>query len=892
MMNKLVPQGDMPRAYVPGAVEERIYKFWNDSGYFTPEIDRSKKPFTIIMPPPNVTGELHMGHALTIAVEDLMIRWHRMLGEPSLYLPGTDHAGIATQVVVERQIASDGMSRHDLGREKFIERVWSWVDDYGDRIYRQTERLGASCDWTRRAFTLDEGPARAVRTTFVNLYKKGLIYKGNRITNWCPRCQTALSDLEVKYQDENAHLYHIRYKLEDESVGVVIATTRPETMLGDTAVAVNPGDGRYSALIGKNAVLPIVDRVIPIIGDDSVEIEFGTGALKVTPGHDPVDFEIGQRHSLETLNILNLDGSLNENAGAYAGQTVSDARRNVVRRLEEDGILEKVEDFHHAVGHCDRCDEVVEPIVSDQWYVRMAPLAKPARDAVADGRIRIVPERFTRIYFNWMDNIRDWPISRQLWWGHRIPVWYCECGERIVELDDPTVCPACGGDSLERDPDVLDTWFSSGLWTHSTLGWPDDTEDLDYFYPTSVMETGHDILFFWVARMIFFGMENMGDIPFHTVYLHGLVRDPEGVKMSKTKGNVVDPLEIVRQYGADAVRFALTTGASAGNDMRVNEQKLEASRNFANKIWNAARFVINNLESASGLESWHELGELEHREDRWIVSRLNRVAAQVDSSMRDHQFGEAQRVIHDFLWNEYCDWYIEMCKVRLRAGDSPSPLPTLALALERMLRMLHPFMPFVTEEIWTRLLGVLPEAPDRPEALIVAPYPASDSSRYDAEAEAEVESIVELVRAARNLRAEFRIQNNERLDAEVSVSHAKSGAFEQSLDFIASLARIDLVVTDSANETAGSPDTAVQALSSGTLAVSLGGLVDLGEETRRIKSELDELQKYERRITRNLSNDNFVNRAPEEVVERERDRLAGARERIARLADILDRLAG
>ena len=894
MANKLVPQGDMPRAYVPGAVEERIYKFWNDNGYFTPEIDRSKEPFTIIMPPPNVTGELHMGHALTIALEDLMIRWHRMLGEPTLYLPGTDHAGIATQVVVERQIASDGLSRHDLGRDRFIERVWSWVDDYGDRIYRQTERLGASCDWTRRAFTLDEGPAKAVRTTFVNLYKKGLIYKGNRITNWCPRCRTALSDLEVKYQDESAHLYHIRYGLEDDSGHVVIATTRPETMLGDTAVAVNPSDDRFSALIGKNAVLPIVGRRLPIIGDESVEIEFGTGALKVTPGHDPVDFDIGQRHALDTVNILNLDGSLNENAGAYQGQSVADSRDNVVRQLEEDGVLEKVEDFHHAVGHCDRCDEIVEPIVSDQWYVKMEPLAKPARDAVADGRIKMAPERFARVYFNWMDNIRDWPISRQLWWGHRIPVWYCDCGEQMVELEDPSNCPRCGSSELERDPDVLDTWFSSGLWTHSTLGWPDDTEDLDYFYPTSVMETGHDILFFWVARMIFFGMENMGEIPFHTVYLHGLVRDPEGVKMSKTKGNVVDPLELVRQYGADAVRFALTTGTSAGNDMRMNEQKLEASRNFANKVWNAARFVISNLEraSSSDLDGWNRLDGLEHREDRWIVSRLNRVAGQVDVSMQDYQFGEAQRAIHDFLWNEFCDWYIEMSKVRLRTEDTPSPLPVLAHVLEKMLRMLHPFMPFVTEEIWTRLVDVLPEAADRPEALIVAPYPESDASRYDAEAEAEVESIIELVRAARNLRAEFRIQNNERLEAEISGSGVHSVVFRESLDFIGSQAMIDLSVTNTQNEAAGSSDMAVQALASGTLAVSLGGLVDLDEETHRIRSELGELTKYEQRITRNLSNENFVSRAPEEVVDRERDRLAGAQERIARLTDILDRLAG
>ena len=890
-MTSATSRTDMPRAYEPGAVEQRIYKFWNDSGYFTPEIDRSKTPFTIIMPPPNVTGELHMGHALTIALEDLMIRWHRMLGDPTLYLPGTDHAGIATQVVVERQIATDGLSRHDLGRDKFIERVWSWVDDYGDRIYRQTERLGASCDWTRRVFTLDEGPARAVRTTFVNLYKKGLIYKGNRITNWCPRCRTALSDLEVKYQEENARLYHISYGLEDGDGQLVIATTRPETMLGDTAVAVNPDDDRYSGLIGGNAVLPIMDRAIPIIGDESVEIEFGTGALKVTPGHDPVDFEIGQRHGLETVNILNLDGSLNENAGPYEGQAAADARESVVERLDSDGILEKVEDFHHAVGHCERCDKIVEPIVSDQWYVRMEPLAKPAREAVADGRIKMVPERFAGVYFNWMDNIRDWPISRQLWWGHRIPVWYCECGEMMVELEDPTECPVCVNRDLERDPDVLDTWFSSGLWTHSTLGWPEDTDDLDYFYPTSVMETGHDILFFWVARMIFFGMENMGEIPFHTVYLHGLVRDPEGVKMSKTRGNVVDPLELVEQYGADAVRFALTTGTTAGNDMRMNEQKLEASRNFANKLWNAARFVIGSLEGESGLERWRELGALTHREDRWIVSRLNRLAAQVDGYMRDFQFGEAQRAAHDFLWNEYCDWYIEMSKVRLRAGDR-SPLPVLAHILEKTLRLLHPFLPFITEEIWTRLVGALPQSGETPEALIVAPYPESDASRYDAEAEGEVESVIELVRAARNLRAEFRIQNNQRLDASVSAPGSNADVFRQSRDFIGSQARLDLEVSGADGAAFDSSDAAIQALGSATLAVSLGGLVDLDEETARLRSELAELEKYEARLRKNLSNENFVNRAPEEVVERERDRLSNAQERISRLSDVLARLAG
>ncbi len=892
-MNEPAATGEMPRAYDPSSVERKIYDFWTDGGFFTPEIDRSKTPFVVIMPPPNVTGELHMGHALTIALEDLMVRWHRMLGDPTLYLPGTDHAGIATQVVVERQLAADGMSRHDLGREKFVERVWSWVDDYGDRIYRQIERLGASCDWSRQAFTLDEGPALAVRTTFVNLYERGLIYKGTRITNWCPNCRTALSDLEVKRAEETSGIYHVRYPLEDGSGYVVVATTRPETMLADTAVAVNPNDERMAHLVGRRATLPIVGRSLPIVEDDAVEIGFGSGALKVTPGHDPTDYDIGQRHGLEIVNILNADGTLNANAGAYEGQTVDEARESVTARLDADGLLEKIEQVTHAVGHCDRCDSVVEPIVSDQWYVSMKTLAQPARDAVADGDIAIVPDRFRRVYLNWLDNIRDWPISRQLWWGHRIPVWYCECGNTIVELEDPTACPDCGGESLRRDEDVLDTWFSSGLWTHSTLGWPRDSEDLRYFYPSTVMETGYDILFFWVARMIFFGIENMGDIPFRTVYLHGLVRDPEGVKMSKTRGNVVDPLELVDMYGADAVRFALTTGTSAGNDMRMNEQKLESSRNFANKLWNAARFAIANLESAGGgVGRWDDLGELTHREDRWIVSRLNRVVAEVDANMREFQFGEAQRAAHDFLWNEFCDWYIEMCKTRLRASSEPSPLPVLAHTLEATLRMLHPFMPFVTEEIWARLTSHLPSADGHPDALAVAEYPLADADRLDPDAEREVESVIELVRAARNLRAEFRIQNSQRLPARLAVANGVSSVFRDAMPFIESQARIDLELTERQDSLGGSAGEAVQALNAGALALYIGGLVDVDAETARLETELADLRKYRGRVSRNLANENFVSRAPEEVVERERERLATADARIDRLANILDRLGG
>ncbi|MCH8061972.1 MAG: valine--tRNA ligase [Chloroflexi bacterium] len=887
-MTQTKPRREIPKAYDPQAVEQRTYQFWLDGGYFTPEIDRSKKPFVVIMPPPNVTGALHMGHALTTALEDLMVRWHRMKGEPTLFLPGSDHAGIATQVVVERALASDGITRHDLGREKFVERVWQWVDEYGGTIYEQLKRLGASCDWTRTGFTLDEGPSKAVRTTFVNLFKKGLIYRGERITSWCPRCRTALSDLEVKHREEAGKLYYIRYRLKDEDGELVVATTRPETLLGDTAVAVNPEDDRYEGFIGKEVILPVLGRAIPVIGDAAVETEFGTGALKVTPGHDPADFEIGQRNGLPTINIMELDGTLNSEAGPYAGQERFEARPNIVRQLEEDGLLEKVEPFTHSVGHCDRCDEVVEPLVTLQWYVKMEPLAKPARDAVAQGDIRILPEHFTKVYFNWMDNIRDWCISRQLWWGHRIPVWYCrDCNEVIVEMDDPSTCPNCKSANLERDPDVLDTWFSSGLWTHSTLGWPEQTEDLDYFYPTSVMETGYDILFFWVARMIVMGIENMGENPFHTVYLHGLVLDPEGVKMSKTKGNVLDPLELIDIYGADALRFALTTGNSPGNNMRLDERKLESSRNFANKLWNSARFVMLNLENATNLDGWHEPRPI-HRQDRWIISRLNRVISETQLHMEEYQFGEAQRVVHDFLWGEYCDWYIEMAKVRVRSDDGPSPLPYLAYVLERVLRLLHPFMPFVTEEVWQSLSDYLPLEPDRPDALIVAAYPEVDASLFDADAESEIGTAIELVRAIRNLRAEFRIQPNQRLEAVVESGEIVEVTRAEE-EMIRALARVE-PITYASDEGEAKSDSVALVLSAGTVNIPLGGLVDLQKERERLSDERSDIDASFENLTRRLSDEQFLSKAPEEVVERERLRLEGLEERKGRIDEILSRL--
>ena len=890
-MAKVASKSDIPKAYNPKAVEQRIYDSWVNGGYFTPTVDRSREPFVVIMPPPNVTGELHMGHALTFALEDLIVRWHRMRGEPTLYLPGADHAGIATQVVVERVLASDGITRHDLGREKFVRRVWNWVDEYGDRIYEQLKRLGTSCDWTRRRFTLDEGPSKAVRTTFVNLYKKGLIYRGERLNNWCPRCRTALSDLEVKHQEEDASLYYIRYPMEGGGGAITVATTRPETLLGDTAVAVNPDDRRYKGLVGKTAILPVLKRSLPVVADEAVEPEFGTGALKVTPGHDPADFEIGWRHGLPIINAMNLDGTMNENAGHYQGQDRFECRTRIVEELDREGLLEKEEPYHHSVGHCDRCGEVVEPMVSKQWYVSMEPLAKPARDAVADGRIKIIPDRFAKVYFNWMDNIRDWCISRQLWWGHRIPVWYCQdCDETIVEVDDPAKCSKCGSQKLVRDSDVLDTWFSSALWTHSTLGWPERTEDMDYFYPTCVMETGYDILFFWVARMIMMGIENTGETPFHTVYLHGLVLDPEGVKMSKTRGNVLDPLELIDIYGADALRFALTTGNSPGNDMRLNEQKLEASRNFANKIWNASRFVMTNLAGAVGLEGWHQPHPT-HRQDRWILSRLNHVSAQVQRYMDEYQFGEAQRVIHEFLWGEYCDWYIEMAKIRMRSDDDgvPSPLPVLVYVLERVLRLLHPFMPFITEEIWQTLTSSLPEEPGRSDTLVLASYPQADASLIDEQAETEVGAVTEIVRAIRNLRAEFRIQESQVLKAVVDAPEVGE-VIEAEAATVRFLARVEPLVVDSSGKATASSDRVTLVLSKGTVTVPLAGLAEVNREKERLSTEIDELDVHRARLSARLNDKEFLTKAPEEVVERERQRLADSEDRRARIMEILSSL--
>ncbi|MBS20225.1 MAG: valine--tRNA ligase [Chloroflexi bacterium] len=868
--------------YNPSSVETRIYEFWNSSGFFTPTIDKSKDPFVMIMPPPNVTGELHMGHALTFAIEDMIVRWHRMKGEPTLFLPGTDHAGIATQVVVERLLASEGKNRHDLGRENFEKRIWEWVDQYGDRIYNQLRRLGTSCDWSRKSFTLDEGPQKAVRKTFVDLYKKDLIYRGERITSWCPRCSTALSDLEVKYKDIEGYIYEIYYPLEGSSDKVLIATTRPETMFGDSAVAVNPNDNRYENFVGKSIKLPLTERVIPIIADDAVEVEFGTGALKVTPAHDPVDFEIGIRHNLDTNIVFTLDGFMTSDLDSkFAGLDRLECRQKAIDSLSELNLMGDIKPFNHSVAHCDRCDEVIEPMITKQWYVAMETIAEPARKAVRSKDIEIIPKRFEKIYFDWMDNIRDWPVSRQLWWGHQLPVWYCNsCPKEIVEYNDPTTCPSCGSDQLSRDPDVLDTWFSSGLWPHSTLGWPDQTDELDYFYPGSVMETGYDILFFWVARMIMMGIENMGEVPFKTIYLHGLVLDPEGIKMSKTKGNVLDPLEIINEYGADALRFALTTGTAAGNNIRMSESRLESSRNFANKIWNASRFVLSLNPKGNETPS---LPKASHIHDKWIISRLNIVAANVNKHMESYQFGEAQQELYDFFWNEYCDWFIELSKIRITKEGDSTPIPTLLYVLDRTLKLLHPFMPFVTEEIWTGLFKSNPN-----DSLMVREYPECIDEACDSNAINSMNHIFEIVKGIRNAKAELNIKSSQYLKAIMVVDKNIESVRFNSV-FITNLTNVEIDVYDSSFDF--KLDTNIPIItSSATTYLEIGNVIDTDSESNRLSDELKTLSNRIKSLESRLSNTKFTENAPKNVVEEEKDRLSDFRDRESKLNQLIAQL--
>ena len=885
---------EIPKAYEPGEVEQKWYCFWMEQGYFTPKIDRRKKPFVIIMPPPNVTGELHLGHALTATLEDIMIRWHRMKGEPALWLPGVDHAGIATQVVVEQKLADEGLDRHKLGREKFIERVWEWVNKSRQSITYQHQRLGASCDWTRERFTLDEEPSRAVRTAFVRLYNKGLIYQGERIINWCPRCQTALSDLEDQHKDITGNLYYLRYPLAEGDGFVTVATTRPETYLGDTAVAVNPDDKRFKALVGKKVVLPVIGRVISIIADSAVDPAFGTGAVKITPGHDPVDFEMSERQHLPIIRILNPDATMNEQAGPYAGLDRFVCRQKVLADFENAGLLEKTEQHHHSVGHCGRCQTMVEPEVSKQWFVKVAPLAEAAIKAVTDGRIAIVPERFTKVYLNWMENIRDWCISRQLWWGHRIPVWYCQkCGELTVAVDEPSTCSHCGSKDIVQDPDVLDTWFSSALWPHSTLGWPEDTEDLRYFYPTSVMETGYDILFFWVARMIMMGLEDTGNIPFHTVYLHGLIRDEKGEKMSKMRGNVLNPTDAIEEYGTDALRFAVTTGTSPGNDINLGSHRLEAGRNFANKMWNAARFVFQSLETnpiKSGILAKLTAKRPGPIEDRWILSRLNHLVSSVDELMSNFQFGEAERQIHDFFWGEFCDWYIEIAKIRLSRSDF-SPLPVLAIVLETTLRLLHPFMPFITEELWQSLKQHLPEGSLDSDSIIIAPYPVADEKAIDIEAEQVMESVIEIIRSIRNARAEHKVAASKWIEARVYAEELQAAISLQS-EAIETLAKARPLDILGRNQRRAKDEKAlVLVLKEAEVVLPWAGMVDLAAERQRLEGEISIVEREIIRLEQRLKDAAFVAKAPAAVVDKERGKLQTCNDKLVRLRQELAQIS-
>ncbi len=899
----------MPKTYDHTRVEEELYEWWEKNDFFRPEKQIAigqtlpgAEPFVISMPPPNVTGALHLGHAITSSIEDMLIRYNRMVGRPTLWVPGTDHAGIATQNVVERKLEAQGITRHDLGREAFVREVWAWKDEYHARITAQQRRMGISCDWQRERFTLDDGLSDAVLEAFITLYRDGLIYRGNYLVNWCPRCMSAISDLEVEYEEVHGKLYTFRYPLKEGGY-VEVSTTRPETILGDTAVAVHPDDERYRHLIGKTALVPMLNREIPIIADEHVDPEFGTGALKVTPGHDPNDYEIGRRHDLPMINIMNQDATLNDEAGPYAGLDRYEARQKLWADMEQAGLTVRVEERVHQVGHCERCGTVVEPLLSEQWWVRTKPLAEPSIEAVRSGRIQIIPERFNRVYFHWMENIRDWCISRQLWWGHRIPIWYGPDGHAFAARDESEALEqaiAHYGEAvhLEQDPDVLDTWFSSGLWPFSTLGWPERTPDYERYYPTTVLETGYDILFFWVARMIMLGLRFTGDVPFRYVYLHGLVRDEQGRKMSKSVGNVLDPLDLIRDYGADALRFTLLTGATPGNDVKLSVTRIEANRNFANKIWNAARFVILNLDGTDlPLEGdpdpfnvGYQLpdGRLLGLADRWILSRLDHVIQEATRLINSWQLGEAGRQLYEFLWNEYCDWYIEAAKVRLYGNDGEQAQATrqvLAHVLERSLRLLHPYMPFVTETIWQNL----PNLADGQRALIVSRWP-KPAGRQSQEVDEQFGRLQETVRAIRNARSEYNVEPARRIAAQFSAGDHLP-LIQENRDLLCTLARLDEAAFTVAREL-DAPEQAVT-LAAGpiTIYLPLAGLVDLDAERARLQREIEELDRQLQRSEGLLNNPGFVNKAPQEVVARERAKHEELQVRRSQLAERLAELA-
>jgi valyl-tRNA synthetase len=855
---------NIAKVYDPEQVEGKLYQQWMEKGYFRAEVDEEKEPYCIVIPPPNITGQLHMGHALDNTLQDILIRWKRLQGFSTLWLPGTDHASIATEVKIVEKLADEGMTKYDIGREGFLEKAWQWKEQYGGRIVEQLKKLGSSLDWSRERFTMDEGCSRAVTEVFIKLYEKGLIYQGDRIINWCPECQTALSDAEVEHEEQQGNFWHIKYVFKDnENESVIIATTRPETMLGDTAVAVHPDDERYSHLIGKKVVLPLLNREIPVIADEYVDREFGTGVVKITPAHDPNDFEVGLRHSLMQIRVLNDDGTMNGNAGKYEGMDRYEARRRIVADLSELGLLVKTEDHRHNVGHCYRCSTVVEPIISKQWFVKMGPLAKPAIEVVRDGRINFIPERFEKIYFNWMENIRDWCISRQLWWGHRIPAYYCQgCGETIVARTMPDKCSKCGEGEFRQDEDVLDTWFSSALWPFSTLGWPDETDDLRYFYPTSALITAYDIIFFWVARMIFSGLEHMGDIPFKHVLIHGIVRDSQGRKMSKSLGNGIDPLEVIEKYGADALRLSLVTGNSPGNDMRFSWDKVESSRNFANKIWNASRFILMNLENLQ--IELPRRGEFDLA-DRWIMSRYNNLIQEVTDNLDKFELGIAVQKLYDFIWSEFCDWYIELTKPRLYGDDDEgreTVLYTLTYVLSNTLKLLHPFMPFITEEIWQHL-------PHQGESIMIASWPEADENEIDREAEERMEAIMDTIRSIRNIRAEMNVPHSQKAKVIIVTQDQSKKVFESGKVYIEKLAGASNVTIQS--DKGGIPSNAISAVTGiAEVFMPLEDLVDLDKEMERLTKEKENLEKELVRVNGKLSNEGFVTKAPSHVVEEER----------------------
>lgn len=872
---------ELPKTYDPSSTEDKLYQKWEQNGYFNAEVDESKKPFTIVIPPPNVTGQLHMGHAFDETLQDILIRTKRMQGYSALWMPGTDHAGIATQIKVEENLRNEeGLTRYDLGREKFLQRVWDWKNQYGSRIITQLKKLGSSCDWRRERFTMDEGCSKAVREVFVNLYDKGLIYKGSRIINWCPHCTTALSDAEVEYETQPGKLWYIRYDIKDSDEGIIVATTRPETFMGDTGVAVNPSDERYQHLIGKMAVLPIIGREIPIFADDYVDKAFGTGCVKTTPCHDPNDFEMGQRHNLEQILVFNEDATVNENGGKYQGMDRYECRKAVLADLEAEGRLVKIEDHTHNVGACYRCGTTVEPMTSAQWFVKMAPLAKDAIRVVEDGEIKFVPERFSKTYIRWMENVHDWCISRQLWWGHRIPAYYCDdCGEMTVSKQDITVCPKCGGTHIRQEEDVLDTWFSSALWPFSTLGWPEKTKELEYFYPTDTLVTGYDIIFFWVARMIFSGMEHMKQVPFRTVYIHGLVRDELGRKMSKSLGNGIDPLKVIEQYGADALRFTLATGNSPGNDMRYSKARVEASRNFCNKIWNASRFIQMNLTIDKV-----QLPENLTMEDKWILSKYNALVQDVTTNIDKYELGIAAQKLNDFIWDVFCDWYIEIAKTRLQNKDDKQTCENvqnvLCYVLSGSMQLLHPFMPFITETIWLAL-------PHEGETVMLSKWPQYTDALNFPQEEAQMEILMQSIRAIRNRRAEMNVPPSKKAHVYVVTADASRQAVfaEGEACFLKLAYSNQLTVCDAA------PDDAAKMVSVVTgdvqMYLPMNELIDFEKEKARLSKEMKKAEKDLAFIEKKLNNPGFLKKAPEQVVEGERVKAAKLKDQIQKLQDSL-----